>query len=182
MVWAYTDNVTWNTGLEGREAFDEQPVDANTLILEGAPVGANGASVPVGCARTCVAGDDFLGIAVASADNRTASATKPDVLNYPSYGDGTTGANGAKVRLLSGGRFELEKGRTPDTAGVIGNGITGLAGDQSDVKKLVYFNSSGFTNTAGGNTLVGAVVAVKLSNSGGVIWVIEIRSAAIRLS
>lgn len=175
MAWPYSDNVRFPEGVTGRCGYADHPVVADTLIYAGCPVGALSTA---NTARVCVAGDAFLGFAVRSADNRVASATKPDLFNFPNYGDGTTGAGGAKVRVLNAGRLQLPKAITPDTAGVVGNGVTGLAGDQSDVGKKVYFNSSGFTNTSGGNTLVGIVVEVYLSNSGGVIWEIEIISVA----
>jgi hypothetical protein len=178
MAWAYSDNVRFPEGESFRSKYDEQPVDADTLILAGCPVGANAGSAPAKCARPCAAGDVFLGFAVRSADNRVASASKPDLLNFPNYGDGTTGVNGAKVRVKSAGPIQLPKAITPDTAGVVGNGITGLAGTQADVGTSVYYNGTGFTNVAGGNTKVGVVTEVKLSNSGGVIWELEIISAA----
>lgn len=178
MVWAYTDNVRWPEGVSGREKFDEQPVDANTIIFAGTPVGANPGSSPVDMARPCVAGDVFLGFAVRSADNRTTSATKPDLFNFPNFGDGTTGPGGAKVRVKSAGIIDLPKLITPDNAGVIGNGIQGAAGTQADVGTVVYYNGTGFTTTAGGNTKVGVITEVKLSNSGGVIWELEIISVA----
>jgi len=179
MAWPYTKNITWGKGEEPSE-FRDQPVDANTIIYEGCPVGFNAGSTPVNCARPCSAGDVFAGFAERLADNTTATAANPNILSTPNFGDGTTGANGAKIRLRTGGLVRLYKALTPDNTGAVGVNPQGLVGTQADVGATLYYNGSGFTTTSGGNTKVGVVVQVGTSIFGGVFWDIRLPGQATR--
>lgn len=180
MAWPLTTELNFDLGLEPSK-YDNYPVDANTSILAGCPVGFRAASSPANCVRPAVAGDALAGIAVRSADNTTASAARPNLLYVQNYGDGTTGANGAKVRVLSEGRVRMLASATPDGTGALGT-ITGLAGTQADVGTKVYYNGTGFTTSSSGSALlIGAVVEQGSSfPGGGDYWDIEIMSTPLR--
>jgi hypothetical protein len=180
MAWPLTSEVDWDLGLEPSK-YDNYPVDANTSILAGCPVGFRSGSTPANCVRPAVAGDALAGIAVRSADNTTASAARPNLLYVQNYGDGTTGADGAKVRVLSQGRIRMRAAQTPDGTGTLG-GITGLAGTQADVGTKVYYNGTGFTTSSAGSAiLIGAVAEVGSTFPGGNdFWDIEIMSTPLR--
>lgn len=180
MAWAYTTVVEWDLGLQPSK-LDNYPVDANTAILGGCPVGFKSTSSPANCVRPAVAGDAFAGIAMRSADNTTATALAPNLLYTQNYGDGTTGANGAKVRVLSQGRLRFPAAKTPDGTGTLG-GITGLAGTQADVGTKVYYNGTGFTTSSAASAiLMGAVVEQGNTFPGGLdYWDIEIMSTPLR--
>jgi hypothetical protein len=180
MAWPLTTEVDFDLGLEPSK-YDNYPVDANTAILAGCPVGFKSSSSPVNCVRPAVAGDSFAGMAVRSADNTTASAARPNLLYAQNYGDGTTGPNGAKVRVLSEGRVRMRAAQTPDGTGALG-GITGLAGTQADVGTKVYYNGTGFTTSSAGSAiLIGAVVEQGNTFPGALdYWDIQIMSTPLR--
>lgn len=182
MAWPLTTEVDWDLGLEPSK-YDNYPVDANTAILAGCPVGFRAGSTPANCVRPAVAGDALAGIAVRSADNTTATAAQPNLLYKQNFGDGTTGANGAKVRVISEGRLRFLASKTPDGTGTLG-GITGLAGTQADVGTKVYYNGTGFTTSSAGSAiLIGAVVEQGNSFPGGNdYWDIQIMSTPLRSS
>jgi hypothetical protein len=175
MSWGLTQTQWWFAEQYG--SHDDQPVEADTLIYEGAPVGFKAGSTPANLVRTCAAGDAFAGFALRTVDNSTAGAANPNLLNFPNVGTGL--AAGAKCRVKSRGRIRLNAARTPDTSGTLG-GITGLAGTQADVNTVVYFNGTGFTTTSTSNTKVGTVVAVGTTNTGGVYWEIEFAADPVR--
>ena len=178
MAWPFTTEKDWALGLEPT-VYDTQPVDANTIIYAGCPVGFRAASSPANCVRPAVAGDAFAGIAVRTADNTTASASLPNLLYQQNYGDGTTGANGAKVRLLIEGVIRFDP-RVPDGTGTAGT-ITGLAGTQADVGTKVYYNGTGFTTSSAGSAiLIGAVVRVGSTLFGTTFWDVELMSTPLR--
>jgi hypothetical protein len=180
MAWPLTKAQNWDLGLED-SAYEDYPVDVNTAILAGCPVGFRAGSSPANCVRPAVAADALAGIAVRSADNTTASATAPNILYAPNFGDGTTGSSGAKVRVLAKGRIRLLAAETPDGTGTLG-AITGLAGTQADVGTKVYYNGTGFTTSAAGSAiLIGAVAAVgTTAMSGGGFWDITVMNTPRR--
>lgn len=180
MAWALTADQNWDIGLEPSK-YDDYRVDANTSILAGCPVGFNSGSTPANCVRPAVAGDALAGIAMRTADNTTASATQPNLFYKQNFGDGTTGANGAKVRVLSQGRLRFPALATPNGTGTLG-GITGLAGTSADLGTRVYYNGTGFTTSSAGSAiLIGAVAEVSTTfPGGGAYWDIEIMSTPLR--
>lgn len=182
MAWPLTSDLNLDLALEPKK-MDDYPVDANTKILAGCPVGFNAGSTPANCVRPAVAGDAFAGIACRTADNTTASATQPNLFYVQNVGDGTTGKNGAKVRVVSEGRLRFVAAAVPDGTGTLG-GITGLAGTQADVGTKVYYNGTGFTTSSAGSAiLMGAVAEVGTTfPAGGTYWDIEIKSTPMRNS
>lgn len=180
MAWPITTEQNWDLGLEPSK-YDNYPVDANTKILAGCPVGFNPGSTPVNCVRPAVAGDALAGIAVRTADNLTADASQPNILYIQNVGDGTTGSNGARCRVLSQGRMRFPALATPNGTGTLG-GITGLNGNQGDVGSHVYYNGTGFTTSSAGSAiLIGAVVEFNATFPGGnASWDIEVMSTPLR--
>lgn len=182
MAWPFTTATNWDRGVDNFELPDNYPVDANTIIYGGCPVGLNAASTPVNCARalSVVTPDVFVGFAQRTADNTTATAANPNPLNGGNSGDGTTGVNGDKVRVMASGMICFPKSSaTPGATGMLG-GITGLAGTQADVNLLVYFDGSGFTNTSSGNVMIGSVQEVTKDAFGVVQWKVRFRGAQVR--
>lgn len=174
MAWPFTTEKNWFLGEEPTK-YDNQPMDANTIIYAGCPAGFRAASSPANCVRPAVAGDVFAGFALRTADNTTASAAQPNLLYQQNYGDGTTGVNGAKVRLLTEGRIRFNT-QVPDGTGTAGT-ITGLAGTQADIGTVIYYNGTGFTTSSAGSAIkVGAVVGVGTSLFGSLFWDLEIAS------
>lgn len=180
MAWPLTTNLNLDLGLQPSK-YHDYPVDANTAILAGCPVGFRAGSTPANCVRPAVAGDALAGIAVRAADNTTASALAPNLLYAMNFGDGTTGANGAKVRVLAQGMLRFPAAVTPDGTGTVG-GITGLAGTQADVGTKVYYNGTGFTTSSAASAiLIGAVVEQGNTFPGALdYWDIEIMSTPLR--
>lgn len=178
MAWTY-GAINWAKGQEPAK-FDTQPVDANTIMYAGMPASANAGSAPVGCIRLATAGDKFMGFVEATADNTTATAANPNILNTQNFGDGTTGSGGCKVRLRTEGFLRFD-GRVPSGTAVLGS-ITGLVGTQADVNVPIYFNGTGFTNSAGGNILVGEIAAVGTDQFGNTYWDLRFRSDSNRNS
>ena len=180
MAWPYTKSTDWGFGEDPR-FMDNQPMDANSIIYGGAPAGFNSASAPANCIRAYVSGDVFAGVAVRTADNTTASASQPNILYGQNFGDGTTGVGGCKVRLCISGllRFGTDVPNGTGTAGA----ITGLAGTQADVNKVIYYNGTGFTTTQGGEPDVfGVVEGVGTTLFSTTFWDIRFRSQVIRNS
>lgn len=180
MAWPYTQNVDWGLAQEADAKFDDQPVDANTVLYAGQPAGFNAGSAPANCIRPLNTADKFAGFVERAADNTTATAANPNLFNIQNFGDGTTGAGGAKVRLRTAGRIRFDA-RVPNNAGTAGS-IQGLVGTQADVDVAIYYNGTGFTTTAGGNVLVGYISAVGTTLFGVTYWELTFRSDVNRNS
>ena len=117
----------------------DQPVDASAVIYQGSAVGLNAGT---GYARQLVAGDDFLGFSEVTADNTGNGSL------FSGWIPGSGAAGNITVNLRTRGQIVLK---------VQTNGT--MNGTVTDRDKLVYASDGNtYTDTVGGNTIIGRVI------------------------
>ena len=134
-----TANLPQVYGEPAETTWYDQPVDAAAVIYQGSAVGLRAAT---GYARQLVAGDDFLGFSEVLADNSGNGSL------FTGFIPGNGQAGNITVNLRTRGQIVLN---------VSTNGT--MNGSVTDRDKLVYASDGAtFTDTAGGNTIIGRVV------------------------